>query len=66
MEKAFDTIKRNIGTLPLFSQELAEEESKESSTSVNAGPKIITKTIILPDGSYGTETIVVDDSQKAK
>ena len=27
---------------------------------------MITKTIILPDGSYGTETIVVDDPAKAK
>jgi hypothetical protein len=26
-----------------------------------SAPKVITKTIILPDGSYGTETIVVDD-----
>lgn len=25
---------------------------------------MITKTIILPDGSYGTETIMVDDSTK--
>ena len=48
----------------MFSQEQAEEETKESSSSSSgtAGPKIITKTIILPDGSYGTETIVVDDS----
>lgn len=25
-------------------------------------PKIVTKTVILPDGSYGTQTIVVDDA----
>jgi len=27
---------------------------------------VITKTVILPDGSYGTETIVLDDPAKAK
>ena len=39
---------------------------EESKTGASTGPKIITKTIILPDGSYGTETIVVDDPAKAK
>lgn len=68
IDRAYETIKKNIGTLPLFNQEQASdlntEESKESTQS--SGPKVITKTIILPDGSYGTETIVVDDPQKAK
>ena len=58
VDSAFDTIKRNVGALPLFSQEEVKEESSKDS-----GPKIITKTIILPDGSYGTETIVVDDKK---
>ena len=69
IDRAFETIKRNIGTLPIFQIEQAadgssKEEAKESSQS--QGPKIITKTVILPDGSYGTETIVVDDPAKAK
>ena len=70
IDRAFETSKRNIGTLPIFQPEQAadassKEETKESS-SQSQGPKIITKTVILPDGSYGTETIVVDDSSKAK
>ena len=69
IDRAFETIKRNIGSLPIFKIEQAadgnsKEETKESSQS--QGPKIITKTVILPDGSYGTETIVVDDPAKAK
>jgi len=69
IDRAFETIKRNIGSLPIFQIEQAadgnsKEETKESSQS--QGPKIITKTVILPDGSYGTETIVVDDPAKAK
>jgi len=61
VEKAFETIKRNVGALPLFKEgDQTAEEAKAG------GPKVITKTIILPDGSYGTETIVVDDPAKAK
>ena len=56
IEEAFQTIRDNIGTLPL-QQEVKEEEKK---TSEDQAPKVITKTIILPDGSYGTETVVVD------
>jgi len=58
IDDAFSTIKENIGTLPL-AKEVKEEEKKASEESSNA-PKVITKTIILPDGSYGTETVVVD------
>lgn len=65
IDKAFATIKRNIGSLPIYQvgvdKSAASEEQKESS-----GPKVITKTIILPDGSYGTETIIVDDPAKAR
>lgn len=40
------------------------EEQKKLAVEEDQKPKIITKTIILPDGSYGTETIVVDDAVK--
>lgn len=64
VEKAFETIKKNIGSLPLLKPD--EEKEEDSKQQQNAGPKVITKTIILPDGSYGTETIVIDDPMKAK
>jgi hypothetical protein len=32
----------------------------------DSGPKVITKTYIKEDGTYGTQTIVLDDPQKAK
>ena len=38
----------------------AGEEDKEEEKQ-ETGPKTITKTVILPDGSYGTQTIVVED-----
>ena len=70
IERAFDVIKRNVGALPLFVpkdlDQIDGESDKNQGASASTGPKVITKTIILPDGSYGTETIVVDDPMKAK
>jgi len=63
VDLAFDTIRRNIGSLPIFEVK-DEEESKISEEPGKKGPKVITKTIILPDGSYGTETIIVDDASQ--
>lgn len=64
VELAFTTIKKNIGSLPIIKQEATA--NKEEGKTGDDGPRVITKTIILPDGSYGTETIVMDDPQKAK
>ena len=58
IDRAFDTIRRNIGTLPVFE---AKKEEEEKASAETKGPRTITKTIIMPDGSYGTETIVLDD-----
>jgi coatomer subunit beta len=64
IERAFDVIKRNIGSLPLMTEE--EEEEEESKPQETSGPKMITKTIILQDGSYGTETVIVDEKSRAQ
>jgi hypothetical protein len=45
---------------------LEKNEDDSGVTRVTSGAPektIKTKTIILPDGSYGTETIVVDDNK---
>ena len=52
-----------MGSLPIYqkpSEEEGQEEDKEEEAK-ETGPKVITKTVVLPDGSYGTQTIVVDD-----
>lgn len=65
--EAFDSIRSNIGSLPLYDEDANEEEKKTSDAEADSNqPKVITKTIILPDGSYGTETIVVDPSTVKK
>jgi len=61
--QAFKSVKRNVGSLPIYPKPKdpsAGEEDKEEEVK-EAGPKVITKTVVLPDGSYGTQTIVVED-----
>jgi hypothetical protein len=47
---------------------LPKDEDGEQRTEADGdekkekGPQIITKTVVLADGSYGTQTIVVDDN----
>ena len=61
-------MKINIGSLPIYQplddedDELAEESKEEVKEK---GPKVITKTVVLPDGSYGTQTIVVEDGSSS-
>ena len=57
VEQAFASVKINIGSLPIYippeeNEEDFNEESKEEAKE--KGPKVITKTVVLPDGSYGT------------
>ena len=63
VQLAFSAVKRNIGSLPIYPQPKDEEEELEEKKEENkdGGPKIITKTVVLADGSYGTQTIVVDE-----
>ena len=62
--QAFKSVKRNLGSLPIYQKpiedEAAAEEDKEEEKAESA-PRVITKTVVLADGSYGTQTIVVDD-----
>ena len=69
LEKAFSVLMENIGSLPLTVSS-KEKTTNNSSKSKSQQPeetkqKVITKTVILADGSYGTETIVVDDRKHA-
>ena len=60
VDEAFMALKKNIGSLPIFAAPSEDDEQKKD-VDEPKGPRIITKTIILPDGSYGTETINLDD-----
>jgi len=72
LKKVFDLIMKNIGKFFLLiylgdlNLEYKSEKSIESENNSNTPStqkKVITKTVILPDGTYGTKTIVVDPSE---
>lgn len=60
IEGSLIAIKKAIGTLPLEEEktpivnQTSEEETKKNEVNIK---KIKVKTIILPDGTYGTEVI---------
>lgn len=64
-QQAFNTVKKNVGSLPIYPQINNDVEESNTEKQADTKPKEITKTVILPDGSYGTQTITVDDSKKA-
>lgn len=62
LRSAFELISKNIGDLELElkENELASKEIGGSLDSLSTTTKTITKTVLLKDGSYGTETTVVN------
>ena len=67
--QAFKSVKRNVGSLPIYQKPKEEEPNAEEDNKEEEkvqAPKVITKTVVLPDGSYGTQTIVVDDEESRK
>ena len=54
IDKSFETITKNIGALPIFDIKKEDEDTKQPTETTNSGPKMITKTVIMADGSYGT------------
>lgn len=65
LKKVFDLIVKNIGDLNL---ELSPERdaNDKDKKPVSSEKKTITKTIVLSDGTYSTQTIVVDPAEAAK
>ncbi|MCQ2819541.1 MAG: hypothetical protein MJ252_19940 [archaeon] len=64
LKNIFDLIMKNLGDLDF---ELTDsfgvkfvEAKKEDEAKKGSGKKTITKTVVLPDGTYGTVTTVVD------
>jgi hypothetical protein len=57
----FDIIMKNIGDLNL---ELVE--NKKSSSDKPQEKKVITKTVILSDGTYGTQTVEIDANEYSR
>ena len=57
-KKSFDLVLENVGSLPFENQVKIEGSNPEPVEE----KKTITKTVILEDGSYGTETVVISSA----
>jgi hypothetical protein len=69
IKKVFDLIMKNMGDLNLEFSDNEENNLGNNSTSnstTGGQKKTITKTVVLPDGTYGTETIVIDPTEYNK
>ena len=68
LKTVFDLIMKNLGDLEFEYVDTATkmvEERKDNDNSTNT-KKTITKTVVLPDGTYGTVTTVVDSKELNK
>jgi hypothetical protein len=66
IKKVFDLIMKNMGDLNLEFSENDESNTLGQGQSSTGQKKVITKTVVLPDGTYGTETIVIDPTEYNK
>ena len=66
IKKVYLIIMKNMGDLNLESlPENNQMKNKENQNKLNE-KKVITKTVILPDGTYGTQQIILDSSEVNK
>ena len=67
LKNTFDLIMKNLGDLDFeyfdFDKNLNEENDDKKE---NTGKKTITKTVVLPDGTYGTVTEILDSKEIKK
>jgi hypothetical protein len=69
IKRVFDLIMKNMGdlNLELFAGEDSSETNNNNINSSKSGKlKTITKTVVLSDGTYGTETITIDSTEYNK
>ena len=62
LKQTFDLIMKNLGDLDFeyYENENSLEKVEENNTKTDSNKRTITKTVVLPDGTYGTVTEVLD------
>ena len=55
--EAFETITEQAGEPPFILKSKEKEEGEKAAAEAAAGPKIVTKNIVLADGTYATQTV---------
>jgi coatomer subunit beta len=62
IQEAFSTITTQLGEPPFLAD---EKDEKAAAAAQHEKPKVITKNVILSDGTYATQTIYSEKSKKA-
>ena len=62
LQQSFDLILKNLGDLnfEFLEEDLTLEKMDKENTSSDNSKRTVTKTVILPDGTYGTVTEILD------
>lgn len=55
--EAFETVTEQVGDPPFLLDVKDKEEAEKAAAEASEGPKIITKNVILSDGTYATQSI---------
>ena len=67
LKTVFDLIMKNLGDLEFEYVDVGTKSIEEkNSTEIKSAKKTITKTVVLPDGTYGTVTQIVDSKDVNK
>jgi len=61
LSEGFDTLKEHVGSLPFTIQ----QEKKEVEPTASA-PSVTTKTVVLEDGTYATQTAITEEAKPEK
>lgn len=63
--EAYDTITAQAGEPPFLLDSKEKEEAEKAAATSSEGPKIITKNIVLADGTYATQSIYSEAPKKS-
>ena len=57
VENAFDVITKQLGNAPFVVQAEEKQAQEQAAAAAAKGPKMVTKNVILADGTYATQTV---------
>lgn len=57
VKDAFDTVTEQLGEAPFIVQAKEKEAQEQAAAEAAKGPKMVTKNVVLADGTYATQTV---------
>ena len=63
--EAFDTVIEQAGEPPYIIQSKEKDAAEKAAAEADAGPKLVTKNVVLSDGTYATQTVYSESKSPA-